>query len=90
MSLSAVRHQPLYPDQRISEVGLNNRTHQKDWSYLIPTIGTLALGAMYVPNVPIGMAVGVGSFAASVVVLIAASALNLLEEDEDNEYEEEY
>lgn len=88
MSISAIRHQPLFQsEQPFFEVAQSNINTLKDWSYLIPTISVLALGIISTANIPVGMVIGVVSFALGAAAAIATSLLGLSEEDRDSEYE---
>lgn len=64
----------------------NNSNNKKDWSYLVPTIGALALGVIFAPNVPIGMAIGVAGTAVSLLIVLTAYAAGKYAENEDSEY----
>jgi membrane protease YdiL (CAAX protease family) len=59
-----------------------------DFSFLIPTASTLALGIIYASNVPIGMAIGLGSFVKTVLIATAFQTLNLLQENTNRTFEQ--
>lgn len=54
------------------------------WSYLIPTIMTLAVGAFFLSNVGIGMALGVGSFVTVIVLKKILPKAWLFTENKEN------
>ena len=88
MSLAAVNHSPFFPSEyRDFEVRPSEYTYSKDISFLIPTMGVLALGVIYAANVPIGIMIGIGGLACKFVVHLAINAFVKTEEDNDSEYD---
>jgi hypothetical protein len=48
----------LTPRPSTFEVMRNNLSKPGNWTYLVPTVGAVAIGAIYVPNFALGLAAG--------------------------------
>jgi membrane protease YdiL (CAAX protease family) len=85
MSVSSVQQQSF--ERPAWTVISENISDPKNWIYLIPTIGALALCVFLAPTTaPIGIAAGVTIFSVNALATLVLKVTNLLAEDPDNEY----
>ena len=56
------------------------------WLYLVPTVGAIALGCMFVPHFGVGLALGAATLVAVTPLAIIQNVLGLTKEDPDNDY----
>jgi membrane protease YdiL (CAAX protease family) len=67
---------------------IDNVSDPQNWLYLIPTIGTLAIGILFAPHFAIGLGIGAAMACAKIPIALALRALGVLKKEErDSEYE---
>jgi membrane protease YdiL (CAAX protease family) len=86
MSVSSVQQQPF--ERPAWTVISENISDPKNWIYLVPTIGAVALCVFLAPaTAPIGIAIGVVIFSVSGLAALVLKVTHLLDEDPDSEYQ---
>ncbi len=85
MSASTITQKPFFETANLESIQ-NNVSDKKDWSFLIPTISVLALGVIFASNVPLGMAIGVGTPVVTIFPVLIAKALGMHTDDTNSEY----
>ncbi len=82
---------PKVPSFRtpIEPISTTSSTDKKSsrWRFLIPTIGVVALGSLFIPNVGIGLALGFADFLISCTLLVIATVVFKLKQDENSDHE---
>lgn len=88
MSVSAVSQSQAASTQDGHDIETirKNLSTFKNWTYLIPTVGAIALGIIFAPSSAIGVTVGAVNFVVMGITSIAVNALGWMSPDEDSEY----
>ena len=86
MSISSIQQQSF--ERPAWTVISENISNPKNWIYLVPTIGAVALCVFLAPaTAPLGIAAGVIIFSVNGLVALALKVANLVTEDPDSEYQ---